>query len=75
MIIKYSTKTQDIRNPERVIYWFEIKLPTQAWTSICIGFDSNKQFTCGSKTFFELDSQTRDEIVANTQPMVDKVVE
>lgn len=74
MIIRFLTKEQHPRDAQRVIYWFDVKLPVLAWTDICVGFDENENLVSASKTFYELDADLRNEIIANTQRMVKKVM-
>lgn len=74
MIINYATKTQDIRDSKKVIYWFEVRLHNQKWTSICIAFNDRKEFLTASETFFDLPIDVRNQILSEAQSLVEKVV-
>lgn len=74
MIIKYAGMTQESRDPKDVTYWFDVKLVDLKWTYIAVGFNSKKEFTRGSKTFFELDSEIRDTIIEAVKSFANEVI-
>ena len=73
MIIKFATTTLDSTDPNKVTYWFEVKIPTLPWTDICIGFDANGNWTCASRSFFELDTEAQKKAIYEAAELLSKM--
>lgn len=68
MIINYSGPTTCPRTGTTT-HWFDVKVVSLKWTTITVGLNENGKFTSGSKTFFELDKDQQDKIIAQVEAM------